>query len=425
MKILRAGSFRGARVFWAAGAVALVLAGCARRAPVAPQPSYPYLADAPRTFYAGADGLVDMLPSTTAGAPELLPATRAPNASVLNSNGDAFLVAVNGWGLVRVERDVTVGASAARGAGGGANAGAPVGAIRYRLEGRPLPSLFEGLTTAGAWPVSGGFLVQLFRDPFTEAPATAAGATTAADATNAGVAAGGAPGGRLVFLPTSGEAIAPDPFAQACAGGYELFALLPSEKEWFAELRKETASRVELKFLSLGDPLADTAAGPKAGAAEAKAAGASEKAVGAAGPVEVGRARFEEALKPRALASLGVADAGLLAAALRALGDGPWLVRLRSAAGKDAWYLSGGKAEEATPAYAWSGPEGMLAMRSDGWLALAAAGSRTRIASLGEPVPGAAFTSVAVARDLLVAAWEAGEFPGIAAAGAVIAPLPR
>jgi hypothetical protein len=41
------------------------------------------------------------------------------------------------------------------------------------------------------------------------------------------------------------------------------------------------------------------------------------------------------------------------------------------------------------------------------------------------PVPEASFTALAAAGGLAAAAWESGEFPYIAQAGLVIAPLPR
>jgi hypothetical protein len=440
MKTRRAGSERGARALYAAAPAAAIaaallaamaLAGCGKGSAKAAEPIYPYVADGPRVFYACASGLADAPPPAAAraegadGAEKDPPATRAHNASVLSSDGRTIVAAVNGWGIARVEREGTAAAAEGRAAaggaataGGGPEGSAASGAPRYRIDGRPLPGLFESLTTGGAWPVSGGFLVQLFRDPFTEATTTSGAAGVPQSGPRSEPRSGG-----LVFLTSAGEALTPDPFAEACKGGYELFALLPSEKGWFAELRKESASRVELKFLAIGDPLAGAGANGKTGA---PAAGSSNgDAAAAAAATEVGRSRFEEALKPRAMSSLGSGEARLLATALRALGDGPWLVRLRSAEGRDSWLLSGGAAEEASAAYAWSGPEGMLVLRSDGWIALAAEASATKIASLGEPVPGAAFTAVAAARGLVAAAWETGEFPGLSAAGLVIAPLPR
>jgi len=370
--------------------LAASLAGCAKKPPEIPAPVFPYAADSPRVFYASASGLTESLPAASASGAEGAPATRAPNASVLSSDGRAIIAAVNGWGIASVI----------------ANAGASIEASpvspAYRIVGTPLPSIFAGLTAAGAWPVGGGFLVQLFRDPFTEAPSSPSHLDPPYPL----------PKTRLAYLSGGVGAADPlEPFASEAASGFELFALLPSEGKWFAELRKDGPDRADLKFLALADPSAGVAAGSGGGAALK--------------PVEIGRTEFEAALMPKSLASLGGAEGDSLRAAIKALGEGPWLVRLRSGKGGDSWYLSGGKAEDAAPVYAWSEPSGMLALRPDGWLASSKAGSGTKLSSLGEAVPGASFTALAAAGELVAAAWETGEFPNIDEAGLVIAPLPR
>jgi|GEM_PF-2000085 len=447
----RAGSLCGARVFLPAGvyrrtraadggkggagparrggataaglallAAALCLGGCERpEASAKSETIYPYRADSARVFYAGASGLSEMLPgggpaaggasaasgsgssrgqaagggspaakagpgagAAAPGAPVGLPASEAPNASILSSDGKTILAAVNGWGVVRIQ----------------AAPASPAAKAAYRIAGTELTPIFAGLTAAGAWPVSGGFLVQLYRDPF-------AGPTSGPRAT-----AGPAPkprpevpgSRRLAFFPDDGgEPRSLDPFATEEVGGYELFVLLPSGSRWFAELRKDADERVDLKFLSVGNPVSG---------------GAVER---------IQRSRFEEALRPRPMGALAGAEGERLGAALGALGKGPWLVRLRSAEGRDDWYLSAGKAEEASPIYAWSSAEGVLALRSDGWLALADASGGTELASLGEKAPGATFVALAQAGPLVATAWESGDFPNLVEAGLVVSPLPQ
>ena len=414
----RKGACRAAKTALAAAAICLsALSGCTKPKPQAPALVYPYSAETSRIFYAGASGLSESRPPVgESSAGGSAPAALAPNASTISSDGRTILAAVNGWGLVRIEpkAENRLGGSGERGsAAGSAASGAGSGAApSYRLAGTPLPSIFAGLTAAGAWPLAGGFLVQLYRDPFV----TAAGRT---DSSGQGEVL---PKARLAFLRAdddSGSACRSfDPFVAEADSGFELFALLPSGGRWFAQLRKEGSERVELKFLALGDPLAGMA--DLAGAASSAAAGAA-----AVRPVEIGRAQFEAALEPKALASLGGGEGDRLRTALRALGKGPWLVRLRSSGGADSWYLSAGEAEEASQLYAWAGSYGTLALRSDGWLALAPEGGGTKLESLGEPAPGASYVALTEAGGIVAAAWESGEFPNIASAGLVVAPLPR
>ena len=288
------------RMLLVAAVLVLALAGCARKAPPLPPPVvpvYPYSADVAKAFYATASGLSEMAFQGEAEAE--LPASKAPNASILSSDGKAIVVAVNGWGVERIEAS-------------------PDGRT-YRLVDSPLPALFPGLCTGGAWPTGGGFLIQLFRDPFGDPPPSGAVESGAVEAR--------VPASRLVFFDgAGGAATTPNPFPRDLDPGFELFALLPAGGTWFAELRKDAAERVDLKFLAIGDPLS------------------------LSGPVrEIRRAEFEAALTPLPFSSLAGETKAALGSALRLLGKGPWLARVRSGAGEDRWYLSSGKAEEAAP----------------------------------------------------------------------------
>jgi hypothetical protein len=346
----------------------LAFAGCAHKTPPEPAVVYPYPASAPKTFYATSYGLVET-PQAVPGGGQL--ASRAPNASVLSSDGRSIVAALNGWGVARIEAS-------------------PAGEA-YRIVGSPLPSLFAGLTTGGAWPVKGGFLLQFYHDPFS-------------DDSDAGPQSVALAPTRLAFFDPGKDAARSLASPPGSDPGYELFALLPVGGRWFAELRKDVSDRVDMRFLSLDDPLA---------------------AVRASAPPEIGRAEFQAALQPKPLSALQGEDGKRLRAALSALGAGPWLVRLRSGDGVDAWFLDSGKPEDASPIYAWTDSVSLLALRSDGWIAYSTAGGETGIASLPIPAPDGSFTALAATGRLVAAAWEEGEFPRLASAGLVVAPRPR
>lgn len=358
------------RGFLAATLIALVISlgmtGCVKHAPAPAAPVFPYAADAPKVFYATSSGLSEV---TFQGESETeLPASRAPNASVLSSDGKSIAVAVNGWGVERIDSS-------------------PDGRA-YRIVDYPLPAVFSGLVTGGAWPMGGGFLVQLYHDPFPDSSEPGASAP--------------ASGFRLAFFGgDGGAAMTPSPFPKDLDPGFELFALLPADGTWFAELRKDAAERVDYKFFALGDPLARSSS-----------------------TREIDRTEFESTLKPLARIEGDIGRS--LRSALALLGKGPWLARLRSDSGEDRWYLTSGKAEEAANAFAWrvSGePEKVLVLSSDGRLAMADGLGEPTLTGIAAPVEGAAFVAVAVAGNIAAAAWEAGEFPYISSAGLVLTPL--
>jgi len=368
----------------------LGLSGCARKAPeAAPQPiAYPYSSATPRVFYATETGLVAEAPAERDGAAiaAARPASRSPNASILSSNDASIIAAINGWGMARIE--INTSSNVEQGA-------------NYRVVGTPLPELFSGLSTGGAWPVKGGMLVQLYRNPFYED----------ADA-NQGSSKAGLPSSRLFFIDDSktGEAKVLDPFVSMAGPGYELFALLPSGGSWFAELRKDSPERVDLEFFTLGDPLATqgTTGSPNGGAIRG-----------------IQRSDFEAALKPRPLSSLEGDPGKTLRTALTSLGAQSWLTRLRSASGEDAWYLSSGAPEDASTAYAWADGDRVTVLRQDGWIATADAKGSRSLTRFALPRSDASFTALATAGDLVAAAWEAGVFPSIEAAGLVVARFAR
>jgi hypothetical protein len=317
-----------------------------------------------------------------------LTASKAPNASVLSANETVIEAAVNGWGVERIEAS-------------------PDG-LGYRLIDAPLPSIFAGLTTGGEWPLSGGFLVQLYRDPFLDSDGipSPSGAPVSAS--------------RLVFLAGNGRAATPNPFPRDIDPGFEPFAFLPAGGAWFASLRKDEAESVDMKFFALDDPLAAPQAGPPAETLPVR---------------EIKRSDFEAALKPLPLSALEGDVGASMRSSLALLGMGRYLIRLRSSAGDDRWYLSSGRAEEATNVFAWAiagkadaaGKAGarVLVLSTEGRLAMSDGRGGNSLTKLAAPAEGAIFTAVAAAGAIAAAAWESGEFPYISSAGIVVAPLGR
>jgi hypothetical protein len=360
-------------------AACLALASCG--GPKEP-PAYPYIADRPRVLYATGEGLSAARGAAARGAS----ASSAPNASIMTADSRSIVAAINGFGYARIEADPAVPSGRrARGAAGSDG-------VAYRVVNVALASSLEGLTTAGIWPTSSGFALQLYRDPFTEPIAGRAAGGGAG-------ASGGAGAARLFEIGAiEGERALPCPAAQE---GFELFALFPARDSWLGELRRDGRDSVELSFFAIDGPL------------------------GGGSVRKVGRAAFEAALSPLLLYSLQGLEGASLRSALAALGAGPFMARVRSPEGADAWYLSGGAAEEAEQAWAWSlGSGRVLALSASGVLADAGRGP-TKAVQLGSPCPGASYSALACAGGIVAAAWEAGTFPEIAAAGLVIAPLGR
>jgi hypothetical protein len=382
----RTGGFppRAALAALAAAALAgafLPLSGCARpRRPAAV--AYPYSAASQKNFYATGSGLSETASEAAAGTEE--PASSAPNASVLSSDGTQIAAAINGWGLERI-------------------LSSPDGAS-YRIADEPRRAAFAGLCTAGAWPMGGGFLVQLFRDPF----ADSGEASDPPPDVGSRVPAAQVTASRLAYFgfaaDAKGAAVeAPDPFKAVALPGFEQFALLPAGGTWFAELRKDSPDRVDFKFYALADPLSPSPA-----------------------LREISRGEFKAALMPLPLSSLPREAGEALRSALGALGTGPWLARLRTAKGEDRWYLSAGRPEEAMSAFAWDSGGGsaggkVLVLSPDGRLASCAPSCPPSITRLALPVEGASFTALAAAGGIAAAAWEAGDFPYISSAGLVVA----
>ncbi len=418
---------RGAAPFAATAPWLAVAALCAALAscggPKEP-PAYPYVADRPRVLFATAEGLSAARPAAVgataaadrtaqSGGPDAAASgarvSLTRNASVLTADSRSIVAAINGFGYARIEAappDQAAGADG-RGARRRARAGADASGVAYRVVNAPMRGCMDGLTTAGAWPIEGGFLIQLYLDPFSAAPGLAATAPGLAAAAPGGAApsdgtAGAGGAARLIRIGAiEGESVLPCPAADE---GFELFALFPCRgadgaARWLGELRRDTRDSVELRFFEADSPFAETR--------------------------PVGREAFESALSPKSLFALQGLEGAALRAAIAALGPGNFLVRYRSPSGEDAWYLSGGRVEDSAQAWAWAiGSGRVIALSASG--RLADAGSRaTRTVELGSPAAGASYTALAAASGIVAAAWETGTFPKVDAAGLVIAPLGR
>lgn len=362
----------------AAGLLCLVTAACR---PKPEWPAYPYVADRPRVLFASAEGLSAKQPLPRTGAAATKTEDRhngSHNASVLTADGRSILAVVNGAGWARIEtasfdaKPRTVSRS-----------GAAKDGVAYRIVNIPFDSNFAGLKTAGAWPSAESFVIQLYRDPFD------------AESDGGGLVAASIP---LLRIDSSGAHAIDLP---GIPDGFELFALFPSQGRWFGELRRDTKERVELSYFETDAPI---------GSSPARA---------------VSRAVFESTLAPKSMFSLQGLEGAALRAGLAVLGKGPWMLRFRSAAGEDGWYLSEGRPEDAKQAWAWSLGSGRVLMLTATGTLIDSSIRGTRKTELGSPCPGSVYTGLAAASGLVAAAWEAGVFPAIDKAGLVIAPLDR
>jgi len=352
-------------------AAALLFGACGRRA----APAYPYSAAKPRVFVATSDGLAALPPKADALSLAKLNGLAAlvPDASVSSASEAAILVAVNRVGPVFIEPDADC--------------------RNYRLKAFPSPGTFARLTAGGAWPHDGGFLVQLYRDPFSLQGSQR-----------------GAPLGTLLTVTQAGsiQVLASSGLVSETSLGFGLFALYPAPQGgWLAELRRDDVSRVETRYLSAASP-EDPA------------------------PRQLSRSAFEAKLEPRPLAAVAGAKGEALRHAIAALsaseGGASWssaLIRARGADGSDVYYLDGGSIDEARSMFAWFLDDGRVIVLEQGGEAVVADSSgRSATFAFIPPLPDASFTSLAVCRDLAAASWTSGVFPDLRAAGLVVAAVP-
>jgi hypothetical protein len=353
-------------------AAALLLGACARH-PTAP--AYPFSAAAPRVFVATPEGLAALPPKAEVSSLAKLngPAALVPSASVLSANGSSIMVAVNRVGPVFIEPDTD--------------------SRHYRLRVFQSPEPFARLTTGGAWPRDGGFLVQLYHDPFSLPKASSGGAL-----------------GTLLSIDAMGkiQVLASSGLVSETPSGFGLFALYPSPQGgWLAELRRDEPDKVETRYLAAADP-EDPA------------------------PKQLKRSAFESALEPQSLAEAAGATGEALRHALAALvaseGGPSWssaLIRVRGPNGGDRYYLDGGSVDEARSLFAWFLDDGRaMVMEQGGEAAISDSSGASVTLAFAPPVASASFTGLAVCRDLAAASWESGTFPDLRAAGLVVAAVP-
>jgi len=357
---------------------ALCLDSCAARR----VPDFPFKAAAPQLFVATPDGLAAL----PAGAdPQSLatisgPAALVPSASVLSSDGRTIVVAVNRVGPALIESDAS--------------------GRQYRLRNQALPEPFARLTVGGIWPQSPGYLIQLYRDPFASSPEASDNLLAAllkVDETGKSRPLDASP---VIGL---GQTEAPG----AAGPAFGLFVLYPDpDGGWLAELRRDSPDRVDTRYFALKDP-ADGA------------------------PREVKRSDFETALMPRPLSSLAGARGEALRHALAALlsleseGGTAVLIRVRGADGTDRYFVDGPDSDDAQTLYAWLLDDGRaLLLEQEGRAVIAGSSGSTLSLAFEPPIRGAVFTGLAASRSLVAAAWEAGDFPNLAAAGLLVRDIP-
>ncbi len=381
-------------------------------------PAYPFAADATAVFVTSGTGI---LPVPATSGPEIFAAryTPAPGALAVRvaalaaSSGKAgsppaILAAVNRFGLLRLElQPRPAAATAPENRGEGA----------YRLEARPLSTLFAPATVGGLWTLPEGYLLQLYRDPFVRDAIDAAakggelyridprGEVSPLPALLPPLYSGGTPP-----PPRSADgALRPEATETRFEEGFRLFALFHAGNgRWLAEFRADTEQVVRSRHALFADP----------------ALGGGEA---------ISRAAFEAELAPRRLID---APPALRDAAL-ALGPEPLLIHARGEDGLEGFWISLGRPEDACEASAWLARDARraLVIRSDGRAALSQEG-RTLTFAAQPPVADARFTGLAVlfvsaagASDaesggLALVAWEKTAFPDVELAGFLVLPLP-
>lgn len=391
MTRIRARSLALAGLAVLAGLLALSLSSCGRKPaePAAP-PEFPFPSASLTHFVLGPAGLSLMPPGTELGPGASLQAPFAPRTAALAVNParpGLIMAALNRYGLGLIELKADLSA--------------------FKVTNRPLAET-ASQSVAALWPrrasqgaaSDDGFLLELYRDPFV------IGALPRSDT---------AP--ELLSLAPDGSAKVLDRLGKP---DEELFSLFPGPKGlWYAELRSEKELGARIRYVSLASPEGGEAAGQAA--------------------KELKRGLFEASLAPRPL-SLAPS---VLRRSAEAFGSAV-LVHARGADGSDAFWLSGGKPEEAREAFAWISEDEESAVvldRSGHGAFVARSSGLVALFSLAPPLPDAVFTSVAAVfsppaageggdakglpqpAGVLAAAWEKGVFPCVSASGLSVAAL--
>lgn len=313
----------------AAALAGLVCLACSERAPrggeAPPKAAEPGLFSATeaRAFLAASAGLI---PLPADGAPSLAPGPRLSALSAREAGsaaaaaarapealppGQGFALALEGWGLARIDLEP-----------GGAS---------YRVVASPSPYL-AGLAVGGMWEDGERRVLQLFRDPLAEG------------------SGGGSPspGGRPLLFSLGRDGLVPLDLPSL---GPDLYALFPDPARpgsWLAQTRRSEGEGFVSDYLRL------------------------ESLTGAASPLR--RAAFEEALAPRPLGAAPAGLRESLREAAGGSEPRDFLLRLRDAFGGETWY-GGGDPAEASSFEAWSAAEFLVVLAPEGRLARAEGGA--------------------------------------------------
>jgi hypothetical protein len=379
----RTGSARAIRAPFGAAFLGLALLGASTLVACAPKAepaktAFPFAVSATQDFALGPEGFLALAAGTSPAPSAGQPSSLALRVAALSADASSkrIVAALNRFGVGVLETS-------------------PDGR-NYRLLNTALAD-FAVQSVAGLWPRGPGsaaredaFLLELFRDPFVE-----------------GSLARNDENPELLTLSAKGEA---QRLPRLGEPGEDLFALFPGPGgRWYAELRTEKVLGAKLRYVSLAAP--------------------EEKS----GSRELSRELFETSLAPRPLALAPTS----LRTALAFLGAGPFLVHARDQNGGEGFWLTGGKAEEASEIFAWlgAGEEACVVLDPSGRGAFVAPGGvgGARDFSLKAPLSGARFSTLAALLPpsseagvgLVAAGWEDGVFPMVTASGLVVAPLPR
>jgi len=367
-----------------------------------------YSTEAPACFELGPEGLVPALrdraadnkatssagrgsqsPKSDQGRGPQLAATALRVAALASADGShsAAAIALNrfGYALLDIEPDGT----------------------HYRLRSFPLTAS-KFLSTSNIWPWNGGFLLELYRDPFAGGTDVSGNGLDAPTISSAGqeLHAIDLQNGQSRSLPRIGS------------GREELFALQPSSGLWYAELREDPPSgkeAVKLSYFALSSPEMQTADqhSGKGGAGQYSRFALSQDI-------------FEKTIAPQALAAAPKA----LKAAAAAAAPGTLLIHQKGGPEIESYWLRGSSLADARPASAWVSIDGQAAflLEENGEAISAIQGPDTiKRFKLSLPLEGLKFRSIAIikagSQSLLIASYEAGGFTRISRSGIAILPL--
>ncbi len=279
--------------------------------------------------------------------------------------------------------------------------------LKYRIRSFSLTAS-KFLSTANMWPWENGFLLELYRDPFSATSDVSRSVFEVPTISSAGqeLYAIDAQSGLSRSLPRIGS------------GREELFALQPSSGLWYAEMREEPTSgrdSVKLSYYALSSPELHSAGTElQAGKAEQFSR------------FTLSRDKFEKTIAPQALANAPKA----LKLVAEAAAEGTLLIHQKGGPEIESYWLRGKSLVDARTASAWvsiDGQKAVLLEENGGVISALNGPGSIQHFRINLPLDGLRFTSLAIIetgrRSLLVASYESGKFTKIDRSGIVVLPL--